>query len=126
MKDFKTENFQDIGLLKKYYYPRLFKSLFNFKIRFRIKDDQSLENLEKILGKWIDKYKLNIDGDLANIKYRILDQLDMDIYNKFLDLKALMDDFSPVNSDKLAIMEIEKQLKTFLNIFQESFKSVID
>ena len=73
MKDFKSDDFQDIGLLKKYYYPRLFKSLFNFKIRFRIKDDQSLENLERVLGKWIDKYKLNIDGDLANIKYRILD-----------------------------------------------------
>lgn len=73
MKDMKTEDFQDIGLLKKYYYPRLFKSLFNFKIRFRIKDDQSLEKLEKSLGKLIDLYKLNIDGDLKNIKFRVLD-----------------------------------------------------
>lgn len=50
----------------------------------------------------------------------------MDIYNKFLDLKAQMDDFSPVKSDKLAIIEVEKQLKNFLKIFQESFKVEID
>ena len=85
-----------------------------------------MENLERVLGTWIDKYKLNRDGDLANIKYKLLDQLDMDIYNKFLDLKALLDDYSPIHSDKLAILEVEKQLKTFLSIFQESFKSNID
>lgn len=54
---------------------------------------------------------------MASIKFRVLDQLDMDIYNKFLDIKALMDDYSPVNEDKLAIIEVEKQLKTFLKIF---------
>lgn len=126
MKDMKNDEFQDIGLLKKYFYPRLFKTLFNFKMKFKIKDDQSLEKLERILGAWIDKYKLNIDGDLSNIKYRVLDQLDMDIYNKFLDLKALMDDYSPVKADKLAIIEVEKQLKNFLKIFTESFESEID
>lgn len=32
----------------------------------------------------------------------------MDIYDKFLGIKSQMDDYSPVSSDKLAILEIEK------------------
>lgn len=67
----------------------------------------TLEKLEKTLGKLIDQYKLNLDGDLAVIKYKVLDQLDMDIYDKFLQLKALLDDHSPVSEDKLAILEVE-------------------
>jgi len=54
-----------LNALKKNYYPRLFKSLFNFKLRFRIKDDQTVENLEKKMGQLIDEYKLNWSGELA-------------------------------------------------------------
>jgi len=34
--------------------------------------------------------------------------LDVDIYDKFLELKALLDDYAPVSADKLAIIEVEK------------------
>lgn len=97
LKDLHSHEYQDLDTLKSHYYPQLFKSLFNFKIRFRIKDDQTLEQLEKTLGTLIEEYKINIDGVLANIQYRLLDQLDIDIYNKFLDLKAQLDDYSPIN-----------------------------
>lgn len=64
-KDFKDSDYKDLNALKKNYYPRLFKSLFNFKLRFRIKDDQTVENLEKKMGQLIDEYKLNWSGELA-------------------------------------------------------------
>lgn len=88
MKDFKTEDYDDVRKLKDYFYPRLFKSLFNFKVRFSIKDDQALDQLERSIGDLIDKYKINIDGDLAEVEYQVLDQLDIDIYDKFLDIKS--------------------------------------
>lgn len=72
-KDFKDEDFKDLAKLKGKYYPRLFKSLFNFKLRFRIKDDQSVESLEKKIGSLIEEYKLNWEGTLASIKFRVLD-----------------------------------------------------
>lgn len=42
-------------------------------MRFKLKDDLSLDKLEKSIGNVIDDYKLNIDGNLASIKYKVLD-----------------------------------------------------
>lgn len=43
-----------------------------------------------------------------------------------MDIKAQLDKYSPIGNDKLAILEVEKQLKSFIDIFVDNFKKSID
>lgn len=87
----------NLGTLKDFYYQNLFSMLFKYKVRYKIKDVSALDILEKGIGKIIQKYKINDEDDkLPYIDYSVLDQLDIDIYDKFLSLKALFDEYVPI------------------------------
>lgn len=47
--------------------------MFEYKIRFKIKDTMELDDLETQVGDMLMAYKLNTEDELVHINYKILD-----------------------------------------------------
>lgn len=106
-------------LFKNYFYQNLFATLTNFKKKFLIKDDDSIGELEIILGESIDSFrKTQISG---STNYGLVDQFDLDLYEEFLIIKSQYNILAPIERDPEILSKIENTLYTFLSNFHADY-----
>lgn len=110
-------------VFKAYFYQNLFSTMYNFKKRYYIGDEDCVEDLENMIGNSIDTFK----EEEANhhIDFGIIDQLDKDLYEKFLDIKAFYNKFAPFDKDPQIASSIENDLTVFFVEFKQKYKNAI-
>ena len=105
---------------KMYYYQNLFAVLYNLKLRFFIKNMDEVEDLENSIGDLIEKSKNESANSSGRLNLNLIEKLDQDIYNKFLNIKAKYNRFSPVRKDVQVLAMIKRDIKKFLQVFLEN------
>lgn len=105
---------------KMYYYQNLFAVLYNLKLRFFIKNMDEVEDLENAIGDLIERTKSESAMDKGRLNLNLVERLDQDIYNKFLNIKAKYNRFSPVRKDLQVLAMIKRDIKKFLSNFLEN------
>lgn len=105
---------------KMYYYQNLFAVLYNLKLRFFIKNMDEVEDLENAIGDLIERTKSESAAGKGRLNLNLIERLDQDIYNKFLNIKAKYNRFSPVRKDLQVLAMIKRDIKKFLASFLEN------
>lgn len=105
---------------KMYYYQNLFAVLYNLKLRFFIKNMDEVEDLENAIGDLIERTKSESAMGKGRLNLNLVERLDQDIYNKFLNIKAKYNRFSPVRKDLQVLAMIKRDIKKFLSNFLEN------
>lgn len=112
--------FSNWTIFKAYYYQNLFAVMYNFKKQFLINDEDCVEDLESLLGTTIDKFKE--DNGSAKLDFGLIDQLDKELYDKFLDMKAYYNSYAPFDKDPQVLASLQNDLTKFFNNFKEEYK----
>lgn len=68
-------------------------------------------------------YSYNKERNLEEMNQGLFDQLDLDLYEEFLTLKAENDNFDGLELDDNLIFSVKFKLLTFLNEFEKKFDS---
>ena len=112
--------FSNWTIFKAYYYQNLFAVMYNFKKQFLINDEDCVEDLESLLGTTIDKFKS--DNGTSKLDFGLIDQLDKELYDKFLDIKANYNSYAPFDKDPQILASLQNDLTKFYNNFKEEYK----
>ena len=115
---------QNMTVFKKYFYHNLFSMLFSYKKKYDIKDSKSLDNLENKISKAIDEFKSN-NGPFK-LNFELIDQLDIDVYDEILEIRANFDDFVPLGKNEKAVEKITKLFLVFFSNFLEEYGDKIN
>lgn len=115
--------FSNWTIFKSYFYQNLFSVMYNFKKRYYIADEDTVEDLENMIGSTIDGFKE--DEATRHIDFGIIDQLDKDLYQKFLDIKANYNKLAPFDKDPQVATSIENDLTVFFVGFKQKYKNAI-
>lgn len=118
------KNWQSMKKFKKQFYKSIFSSLFAYKKKYFIKDTKSLDELENKIGKIIDNFKNNSDPE--NVSFELIDQLDMDIYDEFLEIKSLFDDYVPFAENVSILDKVQELLFKFVDNFHSEFNEKVN
>lgn len=110
----------NFNTFKMYYYQNLFAVMYNLKLRFFIKNMDEVEDLENNIGDLIEEKRKESAAEPGKINLNLLEKLDQDIYNRFLDIKTKYNRFSPVSKDVQVLAMIKRDIKNFLKKFEES------
>jgi hypothetical protein len=115
------------GQFKDYFYQNLFSVMYTYKKMFQVSDMDAVENLENIISSKINALKApNNDPEAATPNYELLDQLDKEVYNEFLSIKADYNDFVPIETNAKIKSFIQKRISKFLLNFMKANKSHIN
>lgn len=112
--------FSNWTIFKAYYYQNLFAVMYNFKKQFLINDEDCMEDLESLLGTTIDKFKS--DNGTSKLDFGLIDQLDKELYDKFLDMKAYYNSYAPFDKDPQVLASLQNDLTKFFNNFKNEYK----
>ena len=82
------------NLFKEYFYQNLFSVMYTYKRTFQVYDMDAIENLESMFGKILDEFKNDNMIAKGPIDFLILDKLDKNFYNEFLNIKTEYNNFS--------------------------------
>lgn len=115
--------FSNWTVFKSYFYQNLFSVMYNFKKRYYIGDEDCVEDLENMIGTTLDTFK--IEEASHHIDFGIIDQLDKDLYDKFLDIKGFYNKFAPFEKDLQVASSIENDLTVFFVEFKSKYKNAI-
>ena len=115
--------FSNWTIFKAYYYQNLFAIMYNFKKQFLINDEDCVEDLESLLGTTIDKFKA--DNGTSKLNFGLIDQLDKELYDKFLDVKAYYNSYAPFDKDPQILASLQNDLTKFFANFKEEYKKEI-
>ena len=115
--------FSNWTIFKAYYYQNLFAVMYNFKKQFLINDEDCVEDLESLLGTTIDKFKS--DNGTSKLDFGLIDQLDKELYDKFLDIKANYNSYAPFDKDPQILASLQNDLTKFFSNFKEEYKKEI-
>ena len=63
-------------------------------------------------------YQYNNESDLEQINQGLFDQLDINLYEEFLNIKAKMDKFDEIEQDEGLIHQIKTEIMSFLKKFE--------
>lgn len=118
-KNATDDKFSDWQNFKTYFYRQLFDVMYNFKKRYQISNDDSIEDLERRIGEKINHFKTKNPHSISG--FRIIDQLDKDLYDKFLDLKAEYGKVQDYQTDNIIQGSIEHQLSNFFHNFVQRY-----
>ena len=110
----------NFNTFKMYYYQNLFAVLYNLKLRFFIKNMDEVEDLENNIGQLIESKKNESADGKQKMNLNLVEKLDQDIYNRFLNIKAKYNRFSPVRKDAQVLAMIKRDIKKFLQNFMEN------
>lgn len=110
----------NFNTFKMYYYQNLFAVMYNLKLRFFIKNMDEVEDLENNIGDLIEEKRKGAAGSPGELNLNLLEKLDQDIYNKFLDIKTKYNRYSPVSKDVQVLAMIKRDIKNFLKNFEEA------
>lgn len=110
----------NFNTFKMYYYQNLFAVMYNLKLRFFIKNMDEVEDLENAIGDLIEEKRKEAATHPGKLNLNLLEKLDQDIYNRFLDIKTKYNRFSPVSKDVQVLAMIKRDIKNFLKKFEES------
>ncbi len=106
-------------LFKNYFFQNTFALLINFKQFFLIKNDSCIEELEEKLGTAINEFRK--DFTIKDTNFGLVDQLDLDLYEKMLIIKSEKNILVPYNRDPEILTNITNDLFNFLFGFHEKY-----
>ena len=124
IKNQEEKNWENMKIFKKQFYKSIFSLLFAYKKKYFIKDTKSLDQLENMIGNVIDNFKKNSDPQTVN--FELIDQLDMDIYDEFLEIKSLFDDYVPFSKNLSILDKVNELLFKFIDNFQSEFDDKVN
>ncbi|MCA6492242.1 MAG: hypothetical protein IM572_06165 [Chitinophagaceae bacterium] len=114
-------------LFKNYFYQNLFSVMYTYKKMFQVSDMDAVENLENLISAQIDALKApSAKPETETVDFEILDQLDKEVYNEFLSIKADYNDFVPIETNAKIKSFIQKRLAKFLINFKSANKSRVN
>lgn len=114
-------------LFKNYFYQNLFSVMYTYKKMFQVSDMDAVENLENLIGAKIDALKAPSDNpETPTPNFELLDQIDKEVYNEFLSIKADYNDFVPIETNAKIKSFIQKRLSKFLLNFYKANKARIN
>lgn len=115
-----SQTWEQWGNFKNYYYSNLFSVMYTYKKLFQVMDMDSVDDLETQLGTVIDNgKKLN---QLKPVNFALLDQLDKELYNEFLSIKADYNNYSPIEKDPTILNFLRIRIHKFLENFTKEHR----
>ena len=111
------QTWQNWSNFKNYYYSNLFSVMYNYKKLYGVNEMDAISNLETQIGSFLDSGKKK--NLTKPINFGILDLLDKDIYNEFLDIKADYNKYAPVEKNKLVLNYLRIRLFKFFENFRK-------
>lgn len=115
-----SQTWEQWGNFKSYYYSNLFSVMYTYKKLFQVMDMDSVDDLETQLGTIIDNGKKT--NQLKPLNFALLDQLDKELYNEFLSIKADYNNYSPVEKDPTILNFLRIRIHKFLDNFTKEHK----
>ena len=119
-----SRNSENMTVFKRFFYRRLFSKLFSYKKKYKIKDSKSLDFLENGFSKKIEIFKKKIGP--FKIDFELIDQLDIDIYDEILEIRANFDDFVPFFKNEGVVKKIGEHFRKFFENFEIEYSEKIN
>ena len=117
--DGEEENFKDYRTFKTYFFQKIFSQNKYYQREFEIKELQSIDELENILGNTISYWKSDIIKDQKS-NFGLLDQLEVSLYEFFLDINGNFNNYFPIDNKPSILYRVESNVNEFLdNFFME-------
>ncbi len=112
-------------LFKNYFYQNLFATMYNFKQKYVLNDSKEIDKLEELIGEVISNFKSTV-VDKLHVNYGLIDQLDIELYDKFLDIKSNYNIYVPIRNDYRLISEIQNHVLKFIQQFYDEYNIEIN
>ncbi len=113
----------NFNIFKQYFFQNLFQAIYHFKYKFLISNDDCLDDLEDDLGNVVSDYKNVMNSDT---NFALIDQFDIELYDKILALRGMYNQFVPYNKDPEILTSIQNNLYNFVSHFMVKFSKNID
>lgn len=112
----KNKGFDSYPNYKNLYFSYLLSFMRDLKAKYRIKNVDSLEFFEKKIGKYFENIKNT--RKLSDINFKLVNQLDKNIYNRIIRLKADYNKYAPIQGNEKVIREIAYDLRKTLTSYK--------
>lgn len=110
----------NFNLYKNFYYQHIFLVTQNLQRKFLIVEDEAIDQLNDMIGQSIKLAReTRVEGE--NPDFGLIDQLDLKLYDKILEIKGKYNKFAPYTGDPQMITSIQNELLIFL---QETLNKV--
>lgn len=119
-----SQTWEQWSNFKNYYYSNLFSVMYTYKKLFQVADMDVVDDLETILGNVIDVgKKVNL---MKTMNFALIDQMDKEMYDEFLSIKADYNSYAPVEKDPTILNYLRIRLHKFLDNFKKEHIHDID